>query len=150
MGITHLGEGPVSPHKQSQCTLYALKHIFSNTIFDFSKVYFELMFNQFYFCNIICDYLVMVFILLCAAPYLMVLGRVFAKWRAVLFCTKSYYPLVGGTFPIPLNKLIAWLRNSYESLYFAVGIFFRNEKRREPISLKPTDSLLELQWYYVF
>ena len=75
-----------------------------------------------------------------AAPSLMVLGRVFAKWRAVLFCTKSYYPLVGGTSPIPLNKLNAWLRNSYESLYFAVGYFFRNEKRGEPISIKPTDS----------
>lgn len=74
----------------------------------------------------------------------MVLGRVFAKWRAVLFCTKSYFTLVGGTSPIPLNKLIAWLRNSYESLYFAVGIFFRNEKRGEPASLKPTDSPLEL------
>ena len=81
---------------------------------------------------------------LCAAPSSMVLGRVFAKWRAVLFCTKSYFPLVGGTSPIPLNSLTGWLRNSYESLYFAVGIFFRNEKRREPISLKPTDSLLEL------
>lgn len=80
----------------------------------------------------------------------MVLGRVFAKWRAVLFCTKSYYPLVGGTSPIPLNKLIAWLRNSYESLYFAIGIFFRNEKRREPICLKPTDSLLELSSDIVF
>lgn len=75
-----------------------------------------------------------------AAPSSMVLGRVFAKWRAVLFCTKSYYPLVGGTSPIPLNKLIAWRRNSYESLYFAVGIFFRNEKRGEPASIKPTDS----------
>lgn len=75
-----------------------------------------------------------------AAPSSMVLGRVFAKWRAVLFCTKSYFPLVGGTSPIPLNKLIAWLRNSYESLYFAVGYFFRNEKRGEPISLKLTDS----------
>lgn len=85
-----------------------------------------------------------------AAPSSMVLGRGFAKWRAVLFCTKSYYPLVGGTSPIPLNKLIAWLRNSYESLYFAVGIFFRNEKRREPISLKPTDSLLELSRDIVF
>lgn len=74
----------------------------------------------------------------------MVLGRVFAKWRAVLFCTKSYFTFVGGTSPIPLNKLIAWLRNSYESLYFAVGIFFRNEKRGEPASLKPTDSPLEL------
>ena len=80
----------------------------------------------------------------------MVLGCVSAKWRAVLFCTKSYYPLVGVTSPIPLNKLIAWLRNSYESLYFAVGIFFRNEKRREPISLKPTDSLLELSSDIVF
>lgn len=75
-----------------------------------------------------------------AAPSSMVLGRVFAKWRAVLFCTKSYYPLVGGTSPIPLNKLIAWLRNSYESLFSSVGILFRNEKRGEPISLKPTDS----------
>ena len=64
------------------------------------------------------------------APSSMVLGRVFAKWRAVLFCTKSYYPLVGGTSPIPLNKLIAWLRNSYESLFSSVGIFFRNEKKR--------------------
>lgn len=79
-----------------------------------------------------------------AAPSSMVLGRVFAKWRAVLFCTKSYYPLVDGTSPIPLNKLNAWLRNSYESLYFAVGYFFRNEKRGEPISLKLTDSPLEL------
>lgn len=75
-----------------------------------------------------------------ATPSSMVLGRVFAKWRAVLFCTKSYYPLVGGTSPIPLNKLIAWLRNSYESLFSSVGIFFRNEKRGEPISLKPSDS----------
>ena len=85
-----------------------------------------------------------------AAPSLMVLGRVFAKWRAVLFCTKSYYPLVGGASPIPLNKLIAWLRNSYESLYFAVGYFFRNEKRGEPISLKLTDSPLELSSDIVF
>ena len=85
-----------------------------------------------------------------AAPSSMVLGRVFAKWRAVLFCTKSYYPLVGGTSPIPLNKLIAWLRNSYESLYSAVGIFFRNEKRGEPISLKLTDSPLELSSDIVF
>ena len=75
-----------------------------------------------------------------AAPSSMVLGHGYAKWRAVLFCTKSYYPLVGDTSPIPLNKLIAWLRNSSESLYFTVGIFFRNEKRGEPISLKPTDS----------
>ena len=80
----------------------------------------------------------------------MVLGRVFAKWRAVLFCTKSYFPLVGGTSPIPLNKLIAWLRNSYESLYSAVGIFLRNEKRGEPISLKLTDSPLELSSDIVF
>lgn len=80
----------------------------------------------------------------------MVLGRGFAKSRAVLFCTKSYYPLVGGTSPIPFNKLIARLRNSYESLYYAVEIFFRNEKRREPISLKPTDSLLELSSDIVF
>lgn len=80
----------------------------------------------------------------------MVLWRVFAKWRAVLFCTKSYYPLVGGTSPIPLNKLNAWLRNSYESLYFAVGYFFRNEKRGEPISLKLTDSPLELSSDIVF
>ena len=79
-----------------------------------------------------------------AAPSSMVLGRGFAKSRAVLFCTKSYYPLVDGTSPIPLNKLNAWLRNSYESLYFAVGYFFRNEKRGEPISLKLTDSPLEL------
>lgn len=68
----------------------------------------------------------------------------------MLFCTKSYYPLVGGTSPISLNKLIAWLRNSYESLYFAVGYFFRNEKREEPISLKLTDSLLELSSDIVF
>ena len=85
-----------------------------------------------------------------AAPSLMVLGRVFAKWRAVLFCTKSYFPLVGGTSPIPLNKLNAWLRNSYESLYFAVGYFFRNEKRGEPISLKLTDSPSELSSDIVF
>lgn len=85
-----------------------------------------------------------------AAPSSMVLGRVFAKWRAVLFCTKSYYPLVGGTSPIPLNKLNAWLRNSYESLYFAVEYFFRNEKRWEPISLKLTDSPLELSSDIVF
>ena len=80
----------------------------------------------------------------------MVLGRFFAKWRAVLFCTKSYFPLVGGTSPIPLNKLIAWLRNSYESLFSSVGIFFRNEKRGEPISLKLTDSPLELSSDIVF
>ena len=85
-----------------------------------------------------------------AAPSSMVLGRGFAKWRAVLFCTKSYYPLVGGTSPIPLNKLNAWLRNSYESLYFAVGYFFRNEKRGKPISLKLTDSPLELSSDIVF
>ena len=85
-----------------------------------------------------------------AAPSSMVLGRGFAKWRAVLFCTKSYYPLVGGTSPIPLNKLNAWLRNSYESLYFAVGYFFRNEKRGETISLKPIDSPLELSSDIVF
>ena len=76
----------------------------------------------------------------CAAPSSMVLGRVFAKWRAVLFCTKSYFPLVGGTSPIPLNSLTGWLRNSYESLFSSVGNFFRNEKRGEPASLKPTDS----------
>ena len=76
--------------------------------------------------------------------------RKVAKWRAVLFCTKSYYPLVGGTSPIPLYKLNAWLRNSYESLYFAVGYFFRNEKRGEPISLKLTDSPLELSSDIVF
>ncbi len=52
--------------------------------------------------------------------------------------------------PIPLNKLNAWLRNSYESLYFAVGYFFRNEKRGEPISLKLTDSPLELSSDIVF
>ena len=75
-----------------------------------------------------------------AAPSSMVLGRVFAKRRAVLFCTKSYFPLVGGTSTIPLNKLNAWLRNSYESLFSSIGIFFRNKKRGEPISLKPTDS----------
>ena len=92
----------------------------------------------------------MVFIPLRAAPSKMVLGRVFAKWRAVLFCTKSYFPLVGGTSPIPLNKLNAWLRNSYESLYFAVGYFFRNKKRGEPISLKLTDSPLELSSDIVF
>lgn len=85
-----------------------------------------------------------------ATPSSMVLGRVFAKWRAVLFCTKSYYTLVGGTSPIPLNSLTGWLRNSYESLYFAVGYFFRNEKRREPISLKLTDSPLELSSDIVF
>lgn len=85
-----------------------------------------------------------------AAPSLMVLGRVFAKWRAVLFCTKSYFSLVGGTSPIPLNKLIAWLRNSYESLFSSVEIFFRNEKRGEPISLKLTDSPLELSSDIVF
>lgn len=85
-----------------------------------------------------------------AAPSSMVLGRGFAKWRAVLFCTKSYYPLVGGTSPIPLNSLTGWLRNSYESLYFAVGYFFRNEKREEPISLKLTDSPLELSSNIVF
>lgn len=88
------------------------------------------------------------------APSSMVLGRVFAKWRAVLFCTKSYYPLVGAHLrsasvrakpmstghrapPIPLNSLTGWLRNSYESLFSSVGYFFRNEKRGEPISLKP-------------
>lgn len=65
-----------------------------------------------------------------AAPSSMVLGRVFAKWQAVLFCTKSYYPLVGGTSPIPLNSLLGWLRNSYESLISSVGNLFRNEKRR--------------------
>ena len=91
-----------------------------------------------------------VFPALRAAPSSMVLGRVFAKRRAVLFCTKSYYPLVGGTSPIPLNKLIAWLRNSYELLFSSAGIFFRNEKRREPISLKPTDSPLELSSDIVF
>mgnify|MGYP003290629669 CR=1 FL=1 len=64
------------------------------------------------------------------APSSMVLGRGYAKRRAVLFCTKSYYPLVGGTSPIPLNKLNAWLRNSYESLISSVGNLFRNEKRR--------------------
>lgn len=80
----------------------------------------------------------------------MVLGRIFAKWRAVLFCTKSYYLLVDGTSPIPLNKLNAWLHNSYESLYFAVGYFFRNEKRGEPISLKLTDSPFELSSDIVF
>ena len=85
-----------------------------------------------------------------AAPSSMVLGRVFAKRRAVLFCTKSYYPLVGGTSPIPLNSLLGWLRNSYESLYFAVGYFFRNEKRGEPISLKLTDSPLKLSIDIVF
>ena len=85
-----------------------------------------------------------------AAPSSMVLGRVFAKRRAVLFCTKSYYPLVGGTSPIPLNSLLGWLRNSYELLYFAVGYFFRNEKRGEPISLKLTDSPLELSSDIVF
>ena len=42
-----------------------------------------------------------------AAPSSMVLERVFAKWRAVLFCTKSYFPLVGGTSPIPLTALPA-------------------------------------------
>ena len=92
----------------------------------------------------------MVFIPPRAAPSLMVLGRVFAKWRAVLFCTKSYYPLVGGTSPIPLNKLNAWLRNSYESLISSVGNFFRNEKRGEPIKLKLTDSPLELSSDIVF
>ena len=66
------------------------------------------------------------------------------KAASSAFYTKSYYPLVGGASPIHLNKLIAWLRNSYESLYFAVRYFFRNEKRGEPISLKPTDSLLGL------
>lgn len=92
----------------------------------------------------------MVFIPLRAAPSSMVLGRVFAKLRAVLFCTKSYYPLVGGTSPIPLNSLTGWLRNSYESLFSSVGIFFRNEKRGEPISLKLTDSPLELSSDIVF
>jgi len=70
----------------------------------------------------------------------MVLGRVFAKRRAVLFCTKSYLSLVGGTSPIPLNSLTGWLRNSYESLFSSVGILFRNKKEGEPINLKPTDS----------
>ena len=90
------------------------------------------------------------FIPLLAAPSSMVLGSGYAKWRAVLFCTKSYYPLVGGTSPIPLNKLNAWLRNSSESLISSVGIFFRNEKRGEPISLKLTDSPLELSSDIVF
>lgn len=85
-----------------------------------------------------------------AAPSSMVLVCVFAKWWAVLFYTKSYHPLVGGTSPIPLNKLNAWLRNSYELLYFAVGYFFRNEKRGEPISLILTDSPLELSSDIVF
>lgn len=80
----------------------------------------------------------------------MVLGRGYAKWRAVLFCTKSYYLLVDGTSPIPLNKLNAWPHNSYKSLYFAVGYFFKNEKRWEPISLKLTDSPLELSSDIVF
>lgn len=84
-------------------------------------------------------------------------GTIFDGVRARLrkaassaFCTKSYYPLVGGTSPIPLNKLNAWLRNSYELLYFAVGYFFRNENRGEPISLKRTDSPLELSSDIVF
>ena len=77
---------------------------------------------------------------LLAAPSSMVLGHVFAKWRAVLFCTKSYFSLVGGTSPIPLNSPTGWLRNSYELLFSSVGILFRNEKRWEPASLKPTDS----------
>uniref|UniRef100_UPI003AB27258 hypothetical protein n=1 Tax=Agathobacter sp. TaxID=2021311 RepID=UPI003AB27258 len=67
-----------------------------------------------------------------AAPSSMVLERVFAKWRAVLFCTKSYYLLVGGTSPIPLNKLNAWLRNSYESLYFTVGNSSEMKKEGNP------------------
>ena len=57
-----------------------------------------------------------------AAPSSMVLRRVFAKWRAVLFYTKSSFSLVGGTSPIPLNSLFGWLRNSYESLKSSVGI----------------------------
>lgn len=84
-------------------------------------------------------------------------GTIFDGVRARLrkvassaFLYKSYFPLVGGTSPIPLNKLNAWLRNSYESLYFAVGYFFRNEKRGEPISLKLTDSPLELSSDIVF
>lgn len=88
---------------------------------------------------------------LLAAPSSMVLGRIFAKWRAVLFCTKSYYPLVGGTSPIPRTaSLTVWLRNSYESLISSVENFFRNEKRGEPISLKLTDSPLELSSDIVF
>ena len=75
---------------------------------------------------------------------LSVFGYFCLTLTAVLFCTKSYYPLVGGTSPIPLNSRIGWLRNSYESLYFAVGYFFRNEKRGESISLKLTDSPFEL------
>ena len=67
-----------------------------------------------------------------AALSSMVLGRDFAKWRAVLFCTKSYYPLVDGTSPIPLNSLTGWLRNSYESLFSSVGILFRNKKEGNP------------------
>ena len=84
-------------------------------------------------------------------------GTIFDGVRALLrkvassaFCTKSYYPLVGGASPIPLNKLIAWLRNSYESLYFAVRYFFKNEKRGDPISLKLTDTPLELSSDIVF
>ena len=72
------------------------------------------------------------------------------KMASSAFLHKSYYPLVGGTSPIPLNKLNAWLRNSYESLYFAVGIFFRNEKRGKPASIKPIDFPLELSSNIVF
>ncbi len=56
------------------------------------------------------------------------------KSRAVLFLYKTLPFARWWHIPNPLNKLIAWLRNSYESLYFAVGIFFRNEKREEHIS----------------
>lgn len=72
------------------------------------------------------------------------------KVASSAFFTKSYFPLVGGTSPIPLNKLIAWIRNSYESLYFAIENFFRNEKRGELVSLKPTDFPLELSSDIVF
>jgi len=46
------------------------------------------------------------------------------KVASSAFLYKSYYPLVGGTSPIPFNKLIAWLRNSYESLFSSIGVLF--------------------------
>lgn len=85
-----------------------------------------------------------------AAPSSMVLGRVFAKWRAVLFCTKSYYPLIGGTSPIPLNSLPAGYAILTNRFILLLDISSEMKKRGEPISLKLTDSPFELSSDIVF
>ena len=68
-----------------------------------------------------------------AAPSSMVLGRGYAKWRAVFFYTKSYFSLVGGTSPIPFSKkkdrilLQSHISNSFIMINFphCLSLFLR-------------------------